>query len=153
MKVLKIVFWPYQCVEQKEMKPLVKTSSKSDVGNGRTRHHALAGWLATRTDTRHASHASSSPGWADPTRIPVDPTHVPASDKMTSSCTVGMPWQRPVIWHVSIVGPICHVISRAQPSCVGAEPRDKILHNGVYVQPDLRLNLGRSSDHNCLVKS
>ena len=29
----------------------------------------------------HARHASSSPGWADPTRIPDDPTHVADPDK------------------------------------------------------------------------
>jgi hypothetical protein len=29
------------------------------------------------------------------------------------------------------------------------EPRYKILCNGVYVQPDLRLNLDRSSGQNC----
>jgi hypothetical protein len=62
------------------MKPLLKTASKSDAGNLRTRHHAPAKRLSTRTDARHASHASSSPGWADPTRIPVDPTHVTDPD-------------------------------------------------------------------------
>jgi hypothetical protein len=63
------------------MKPLVKMASKSDIGNVLTRHHAPARWLATRTDAPHTSHASSSPGWADPTRILVDPTHVADSDK------------------------------------------------------------------------
>ena len=29
---------------------------------------------------RHASHTSSSPGWVDSTRIPVDPTHVTDPD-------------------------------------------------------------------------
>jgi hypothetical protein len=81
MKVVKIVFWPYHCVEEEETKPLLKTASQSDVGNRRTRHHAPAKRLSTRTDARHASHASSSPGWADPTRIPDDPTHVPDPDK------------------------------------------------------------------------
>jgi hypothetical protein len=47
---------------------------------GRKRHHAPTRLLPTRTDARHASHASSSPGWADPTRIPDDPTHVPDPD-------------------------------------------------------------------------
>jgi len=81
MKVVKIVFWPYHCVEEEETKPLLKTASQSDVGNRRTRHHAPAKRLSTRIDARHASHASSSPGWADPTRIPDDPTHVPDPDK------------------------------------------------------------------------
>jgi len=48
---------------------------------GRKRLHAPTGWLATRTDARHTSHASSSPRWADPTRIPDDPTHVPDPDE------------------------------------------------------------------------
>jgi len=48
------------------MKPLVKTASKSDVGHDRTLHHSPARRLPTRAD---APHASSSPGWADPTRI------------------------------------------------------------------------------------
>ena len=125
----------------------------------RKRPHAPARWLATRTDARHASHASSSPGWADPTRILDNPTHVPDPDKddviMTPVHIVSM--------HVSAQsadtssssqhamsasshltrhqrGPTCHVIS-LEPS--RAEPRDKILCNGVYVQPDLRLNLSR----------
>jgi hypothetical protein len=73
------------------MKPLVKTASKSDVGHARTHPHAPTRWLSTRADV---PHASSSPGWADPTRIPDDPTHKTDSDKddviVTSSCTVGM---------------------------------------------------------------
>jgi hypothetical protein len=59
---------------------LVKTALKSDVENVRTRRHASARWLATHTDARHASHASSSPGWANPTQMPDDPTHVPDPD-------------------------------------------------------------------------
>jgi len=43
--------------------------------------------------------------------------------------------------------------SRVEPSRCEAEPsrelRDKILCSRVYVQPDLRLNLGRSSGQNC----
>jgi hypothetical protein len=78
MKNVKIVFWPYHCVEEEETKPLVKTASKLDVGHGRTRRHAPVSRLPTRAD---APHASSSPGWADPTRIPDDPTHVPDLDK------------------------------------------------------------------------
>ena len=137
MKVVNIVFWPYHCVEEEETKPLVKTASKSDVGNVRTRPHAPTTWQSTRAD---APHASSSPGWADPTRIPVDPTRVTDPDMMmsswrngdismhssstkgwrqpdvmvTSSCTVCMPCQRPVSWHVSTEGPT-HVIHR-EPS-------------------------------------
>jgi hypothetical protein len=41
---------------------------------------------------------------------------------------------------------------RAEPSRAEvsrAQPRDKILCSGVYVQPDLRLNLGRTSGQNC----
>jgi len=37
MKVVKIVFWPYHCVEEEETKPLLKTASKSDVENVLTR--------------------------------------------------------------------------------------------------------------------
>jgi hypothetical protein len=66
------------------MKPLVKTASKSDVGHGRTLHHSPAGHLPTRAD---APHASSLPGWADPTRIPVDPTHVTDLDMDDVSMT------------------------------------------------------------------
>ena len=65
-------FGPYHRVEEDETKPLVKTTSKSNVGRGRTLHHSPARRLPTRTD---APHASSSPVWVDPTRIPVDPTH------------------------------------------------------------------------------
>jgi len=75
------VFWPYHCVDEEETKSLVKTASKSDFGTVLTRRHAPARWLPTRTDSHHASHASSSPGWADPTRIPDDPTHVPDPDE------------------------------------------------------------------------
>jgi len=155
------VFWPYHCVEEEDTNPLLKTASKSDVGNLRTRHHAPARRLPTRTDARHASHASSSPGWADPTRIPDDPTHVPDPDKddiiMTpvytvstqladasasshqprQQCGTHMPRHQP----------------RAEPSRIGAEPsrepRDKILCSRVYVQPDLRLNLSRWLGQNC----
>ena len=78
IKVVKIVFWPYHCVEEEETKPLVKTASKSDIGHDRTCHHTPVSRLPTRAD---APHASSSPGWADPTRIPDDPTHVPDPNK------------------------------------------------------------------------
>jgi len=84
IKVVKIVFWPYHFIKEEETKPLVKTASKSDVGNVHTRRHAPAGLQATRTDARHAS---SSPRWADPTRIPVDPIHVPDPDKDDVSMT------------------------------------------------------------------
>jgi hypothetical protein len=78
-----------------------------------------------------------------------------------SACTVGMlcqqPHHRPVSRHISKVGPTGHIISRepsrVEPSRFEAEPsrepRDKILCSRVYVQPDLRLNLGRSSGQNC----
>jgi len=127
MKVVKIVFWPYHCVEEEETKPLLKTASKSDVGNLRTRHHAPERRLPTRPDARHASHASSSPWWADPTRIPDDPTHVPDPDKddviMTPVYTVSVQSAR----HVINVGPTCHVTSRepswAEPSWSRAASR------------------------------
>jgi len=71
------------------------------------------------------------------------------------STPVGMPCQRPVSWHVSIVGPTSHVISR-EPNWVeqsrvepSREPRDRIQCSWSYVQPDLRLNLSRSSSQNC----
>ncbi|KAI5605844.1 hypothetical protein BDE02_01G380000 [Populus trichocarpa] len=58
------------------------------------------------------------------------------------------------------VGPTGHVTrlepsqaEPSEPSRIGAEPsrepRDKILCSRVYMQPDLRLNLGRSSGQNC----
>jgi hypothetical protein len=155
MKVVKIVFWPYHCVEEEETKPLLKTASKSNAGNLRTRHHAPARRLPTRTDARHASHASSSPGWADPTRIPDDPTHVPDPDKddiiMTWSWrqytqSASSQQDTSSMWVPHATSPDA---SRVESSRVGAEPRDKILCSRVYVQPDLRLNLGRSSGQNC----
>jgi len=79
-----MVFWPYHCIEEAETKPLVKTTSKSDVGHGRTLHHSPAVRLPTRAD---APHASSSPEWADPTRIPVDPTHMADPDMNDVSMT------------------------------------------------------------------
>jgi hypothetical protein len=75
------MFWPYHYVEEEETKPLVKTASKSDVGHGRTRHHAPTGRLSTHTDAPHACHTSFSPEWADPTRIPDNPTHAADPDK------------------------------------------------------------------------
>jgi len=63
------------------MSTLVKTASKSDVGHGCTRPHARASRLATCADAPHACHVSSSPGWANLTRIPNDLTHVADSDK------------------------------------------------------------------------
>jgi len=81
MKVVKIMFWPYYCVDEEETKPLVKTTSKSDVGHGHTRPHAPTKWRPKRADAPHACHASSSPGWTDPTRIPVDSTHLADPDK------------------------------------------------------------------------
>jgi hypothetical protein len=54
--------------------------NRIEIGH-RKRPHAPARWLATRTDARHTSHASSSPGWADSTQIPVDLNHVADPDK------------------------------------------------------------------------
>ncbi|KAJ6883727.1 hypothetical protein NC652_030850 [Populus alba x Populus x berolinensis] len=68
----------FPTIEEEETKPLVKTTSKSDVGHGRTRHHAPAKRLPTRVD---APHPSSLPGWADPIRISDDLTHVADPDK------------------------------------------------------------------------
>jgi len=76
-----------------------------------------------------------------------------------SACTVGMPCHQPHHRPVSTVGPTCHIISLepsgvepswAEPSGAepSREPRDKILCSRVYVQPDLRLNLGRWSSQN-----
>ena len=64
-----MVFWPYHHVEEDERKPLVKTTSKSDVEHGRTLHHSPARCLPTRADVPHACPASSSPGWIDPTHV------------------------------------------------------------------------------------
>ena len=166
-----MVFWLYHCVEEKETKPLMKTTSKSDFRNVLTRRHTPTRWLFTRPDTRCTSHASSSPRWADPTRIPDDPTHVadPYKDDIiiTSACTVAWPrmtssWcNGDIIMHSQHamseprqqVRPTCNVISRepsqVEPSLIGAEPRDRILCSRVYVQSDLRLNLSRSSGQNC----
>jgi hypothetical protein len=126
----------------------LKTASKSDVGNVLTRRHTPARLLPTRTDARHASHASSSPGWADPTRIPDNPTHVPDPDKddvimmpvhivsmhvsaqsadtssssqHAMSASSHLPRHRLVIRHVITVGPTCHV-TRCEPSRAELEP-------------------------------
>jgi len=67
-----------------------------------------------------------------------------------SACTVGMPCQGPVSWLVSTVGPTSHVIATSRAVLeLSRELREKILCSRVYVQPDLRLNLGRSSGQNC----
>ena len=50
----------------------------------RTWPHVPSWWLSTRADARHAS---SSPGWVDPTRIPVDLTHVTDPKKDDVSMT------------------------------------------------------------------
>jgi hypothetical protein len=56
-------------------------------------------------------------GWPDPNTSWPDPCARPGlvwrhhDVSMPSACTVGMPCQRPVSWHVRIVGPTCHVIS------------------------------------------
>jgi hypothetical protein len=84
IKVVKMVFWSYHHVEEEETSTLVKTTQNLDIENGRTRHHAPARRLSTRTDT---PHAFSSLGWADLTRIPDDPTHVTNPDKDDISMT------------------------------------------------------------------
>jgi len=71
----------------------------------------------------HACHTSSSPGWANLTRIPDDLTDVTNPDGgwrhhdviMLSACQLASH----VSWHVSITGPTCHDISH-EPSW--AEP-------------------------------
>ena len=61
---------------------------ENHVKNGRRNHpHAPARSLSTRADARHASHASSPPGWADPTRILDYPTHVTDPDTDDVSMT------------------------------------------------------------------
>ena len=97
IKIVKIVFWPYHCLEEEKTSTLVKTAQKSDFEHSR---HTPARWLLTRTD---ACHVSSSPRWADPTWIPDDPTHVADMDggwhhyniSITSACIMGMPCQQP----------------------------------------------------------
>jgi len=59
------MLWPYHRVEEEETSTLVLTFA----------------------DTLHVYHTSSSPGWADPTRIPDDPTHVTDLDKDDVSMT------------------------------------------------------------------
>lgn len=94
IKVVKIMFWLYHHVEEKETSTLVKTVWKSDFKHGRTCHHTPARWLPMRVARRHSS---SSPEWADPTQIPEDPTHMPDPGKndviMAPTCIVGMPCQ------------------------------------------------------------
>jgi hypothetical protein len=84
------------------MSTLVKTTKNLDVGHGCTRRQGVSPRAQTRP---HACHASSLPGWLDPTRIPNDSTHVTNPDKddviMASACTVGMPCQRPISLHVN----------------------------------------------------
>jgi len=46
----------------------------------RTCPHAPLRWLSPRADAPFAWHASSSPGWADPIRIPVNPIRMPDPD-------------------------------------------------------------------------
>jgi hypothetical protein len=80
-------------------------------------------YAPTRADAPHACHTSSSPGWANLTRIPDDLTDVTNPDGgwrhhdviMLSACQLASH----VSWHVSITGPTCHDISR-EPSW--AEP-------------------------------
>jgi len=154
MKVVKIVFWQYHCVKEEETKPLVKTALKSDVGNVLTRHHAPTRLLAMRPDARHASHTSSSPGWADPTmwltRI-----------RMTSAwhkCDVSMHSRHAMSTSSQLTRQHNGThLPRHQPQAessraeleLSREPRDRIQCSWSYVQSDLRLNLGRSSGQNC----
>jgi len=125
MKVVKIVFWPYHCVEKEETKPLLKTASKSDIGNVLTRRHTRLlhpdeltrpEYQTTRPtcQTRimmtslwrnhdasiHSQHACKRP--------------VSRHVSVQSACHViiqSATRQRPVISHVISVGPTCHVTS------------------------------------------
>jgi hypothetical protein len=76
IKVVKMVFWLYHCVEEEEMNTLVKTTSKLYVEHGCTLPHVPARRLSTRIGAPQACHASSLPRWPNPTRIPEDPTHM-----------------------------------------------------------------------------
>jgi hypothetical protein len=67
IKVVKIMFWPYHCVEEKETKPLVKMAQNSEVGHARTRQHVPERRLP-RAPTRHtrATRPLRSNGRPDP---------------------------------------------------------------------------------------
>ena len=171
MKVVKIVFWLYHCVEEEETKPLLKTASKSNVGNRHTRRRGDCPRAQTRA-TRHTrllhpdeltrpEYQTTRPTCQTRIRMTSSWRNHDASihSQQTRQRPVSMPCQRPVSMtrqhsgshlprHQTQAEP-----SWAEPSRFGAEPsqdpRDKILCSGVYVQPDLRLNLGRSSGQNC----
>jgi len=126
IKVVKMVFWLYHCVEEEETNTLVKTTSKLYVGHGCTLPHVPARRLSTRVGAPQACHASSLPRWPNPTRIPEDPTHMTDPDGwwchhdviMASACTFGVPCQRTISWHISIWDPSAtsSVASRVEPS-------------------------------------
>jgi hypothetical protein len=119
MKVVKIVFWPYHCVEEEETKPLVKTTSKTS-SRAVTRQRGDCPRAQTRpTRVRHLLHLD---GMTRPEYQLTRPTCQTQIMMMSSwrkhdvSIPVGMPCQR----HGSIVGPTCHVIS-CEPSRVVLE--------------------------------
>jgi len=150
-----MVFWPYHCVEEEETKPLVKTVQNSDVGHARTRQHAPERRLPMRTNAPHASHASSSPEWQTRPKYQMTrPTRL-TRIRMTSAwhnCDVSKH-----SWHaMSATSQLTYQHNgthqpRHQPwaKLSWAEPRDRIQCSWSYVQPDLRLNLSRSSGQNC----
>jgi len=177
MKVVKIVFWPYHRVEEEETKPLLKTASKSDVGNVLTRRHAPARLLPTRA-TRHTrllhpdeltqpEYQTTRPTCQ--TRIRMTSSwrnhdasmHVSAQSAGTSASSqhdMSSYSQQHVIvqssqWDPPATSPDA---SRAKSSRVrraelepSREPRDRIQCSWAYLQPDMRLNLGRLSGQNC----
>jgi hypothetical protein len=163
------MFCPYHCVEEEETKLLVKTASKSEVGIVLTRQRD--GWPRAQTCATHHTRLLHPDGLTRPecqTTRPTCQTRIRMMSSWRKHDTSMHSWHamstssqqtrhRPVSRHVSKVGPTCHVISR-EPSLAelsravlepSREPRDTILCSGVYVQPDLRLNLGRSSGQNC----
>jgi len=113
LKVVKIKFWPYHCVEEEETKPLVKTASKSDVENGRKRHHAPVSRLPTRL-----LHPD---GLTLPEYQMTRPTRQ-TWIRMASAWRHHAQLACHVSWHVIIVGPTSHVISR-EPSWSRAASR------------------------------
>jgi hypothetical protein len=118
IKVVKIMFWPNHCVEEEETKPLVKTASKLNTGNGRTRRQALARWLATRLfrpdGLTWPEYQTTQPTWLTRIRmmsawrhydVSMHNRHAKDDVSLMSACTVGMPCQQPVSWHVISLEP------------------------------------------------
>jgi hypothetical protein len=154
IKMVKIVFWPYQCVEEEETKLLMKTTSKSDVGNVLTRRHCRwSCWPRAQTRATRHTRLLRPDGLTRPecqTTWPMCQTRI----RMTS------PWRQhaQLACHVSVQS--ASTSSNWDPPDTSAdtsraelessrEPRDMIQCSGSYVQPDLWLNLGRSLGQHC----